>query len=94
VNYTVNVARAGAYRIKALYAFQTNTVTFFLNGKLAATCRLPVQTANYHQWNFATIGAIRFPEAGPQLLTFQYGKGNNFACFEFEPVEPLPSTKP
>ena len=26
VNYTVHVARPGAYRIKALYAYQTNTV--------------------------------------------------------------------
>ena len=43
------------------------------NGKLAATCRLPVLTANYHQWNFGTIGTIQFPEAGPQLLTFHYG---------------------
>ena len=66
VNYTVHVARPGAYRIKALYSFQTNTVTFDLNGKLAATCRLPVLTANYHQWNFGTIGTIQVPEAGPQ----------------------------
>ena len=62
-NCTVNVARPGTYRIKALYSFQTNTVTFDLNGKSAATCRLPVQTANYHQWNLGEIGAIRFPEA-------------------------------
>lgn len=94
VNYTVNVARPGIYRVKALYAFQTNTVTFSLNGKPAATCRLPVPTANYHQWNFAEIGTIRFPEAGPQLLTFHYGKGNNFACFEFEPVTTEPTAKP
>ena len=94
VNYTVHVARPGTYRIKCLYGFQTNTVTFDLNGKPAATCRLPVLTANYHQWNFGTIGTIQFPEAGPQLLTFHYGKGNNFAYFEFEPVEAVPVTKP
>ncbi len=86
VNYTVHVSRPGTYRIKALYSFQTNTVTFDLNGKLAATCRLPVPTVNYHQWNLAEIGTLRFPEAGPQLLTFHYGKGNNFAYFEFEPI--------
>ena len=90
VNYTVHVARPGAYRIKALYAYQTNTVNFDLNGKPAATCRLPLLTANYHQWNFGTIGTIEFPEAGPQLLTFRYGKGNNFAYFEFEPVAATP----
>ena len=87
-NYTVNVLRTGTYRIKALYSFQTNTVSFDLNGKPAATCRLPVATVNYHQWNFAEIGTIQFTEGGLQLLTFHYGKGNNFAYFEFEPVEP------
>jgi hypothetical protein len=93
-NYTVNVTLPGAYRIKALYAFQANTVTFDLNGKPAATCRLPVPTAGYHHWNLAAIGTIQFPEAGPQLLTFHHGKGNNFAYFEFEPVEAAPAAKP
>ncbi len=86
-NYTINVIQPGAYRIRALYAFQTNTVTFDLNGKRAATCRLPVQTPGYHHWNLAQIGTIEFPEAGLQLLTFRYGKGNNFASFGFEPVK-------
>jgi hypothetical protein len=86
--YTVNVARPGTYRIKALYSYQTNTVTFDINGRPASTCRLPVQTAGYHQWNFAEIGSIDFHEAGLQVLTFHYGKGNNFAYWEFEPVEP------
>ncbi len=87
VNYTVNVARPGTYRLKALYSFQTNIVTFDLNGKTAATCRLPVPTLNYHQWNYAEIGTIKFSDPGLQLLTFHYGKGNNFAYFVFEPVE-------
>ena len=94
VNYTVHVARPGTYRIKALYSFQTNIVTFDLNGSPAATCRLPVPTVNYHQWNLAEIGTLRFPEAGPQLLTFHYGKGNNFAYFEFEPVADGSPAKP
>ena len=93
-NYTVNVARSGTYRIKALYAFQTNTVTFDLNGKPASTCRLPVKTASYHHWNFAEIGTIHFPDAGPQLLTFHYGKGNNFAYFQFEEMASNPPAKP
>ena len=93
-NYTVNVARPGTYRIKALYAFQANPVTFDLNGRPAATCKLPVATANYHEWNVATIGTIQFTAAGPQLLTFRYGRGNNFAYFEFELIEPASAAKP
>ena len=93
-NYTVNVVRPGTYRVKALYSFKTNTVTFDLNGKPVATCQLPVPTVNYHQWNFATIGTLHFPEAGLQLLTFHYGKGNNFAFFEFEPAGAAKSETP
>jgi hypothetical protein len=85
-NYTVQVSRPGIYRVRALYAFQINTVSFDLNGRPAATCRLPVATAGYHHWNVAEIGTIEFPESGRQLLTFRYGKGNNFAWFEFEPI--------
>jgi hypothetical protein len=87
-NYTVKVMRPGTYRIKCLYSYQTNAVAFDLNGKPATVCRLPVPTASFHQWNFAEIGTIQFPEAGLQLLTFHYGKGNNFAYFEFEPLAP------
>jgi hypothetical protein len=93
-NYTVNVTQPGTYRIKCLYGFQANAVRFDLNGKPAATCRLPVATASYHHWNLAAIGTIQFPEAGLQLLTFHYGKGNNFAYFEFEPVPSLETRKP
>jgi hypothetical protein len=92
-NYTVNVARPGLYRVRCLYGFQANTVSFDLNGKPAATCRLPVPTASYHHWNLAEIGSIRFPDAGLALLTFHYGKGNNFAWFQFELVEEPASTK-
>jgi hypothetical protein len=85
--YTVQVLRPGSYRIRCLYAFQANTVRFDLNGQPAVICRLPQATASYHHWNLAEICTIEFPQAGPQLLTFHYGKGNNFAWFEFVPVE-------
>lgn len=39
-----------------------------------------------HKWNKAEVGTITFTEAGLQLLTRHYNKGNNFAYFEFEPV--------
>jgi hypothetical protein len=34
-----------------------------------------------------------FAEPGLQLLTFHYGKGNNFADLEFEPLEAAPTEK-
>jgi hypothetical protein len=92
-NYTVNVLRTGVYRIKALYSYQTNTISFDIDGKPATTCRLPVPTPSYHHWNFAEIGTIEFPKVGPQLLTFHYGQGNNFACFAFEPMEAFSTTR-
>jgi hypothetical protein len=87
-NYTVDVKLAGTYKIRALYANQANTITFDINRKLAATCKLPIATGGFHTWNYAEIGTITFPQAGLQLLTFHYNTGNNFAFFEFEKVEP------
>ncbi|MFO1476529.1 MAG: carbohydrate-binding protein [Verrucomicrobiota bacterium] len=84
-NYTVDVRTPGTYRIRALYSYKTNTVTFDLNGKPAAVCHVPVETASWHYWNEADIGRITFPEAGRQLLTFHYTWGNNFAWFDFIP---------
>ena len=72
----MDVKSPGTYRIKALYSHQANDVSFDLNGKPAATCKLPVATASWHHWNFAEIGAITFPEPGRQLLTFPYGWGS------------------
>jgi outer membrane protein assembly factor BamB len=40
-----------------------------------------------HKWNKAEVGTITFPEAGLQLLTLHYPKGNNFAYFQFESDE-------
>ena len=96
-NYTVRVAQAGRYRIRCLYSYQANAVRFDLNGRPAASCRLPLATASYHHWNLAQIGEIEFPETGTQVITFHYGKGNNFAWFDFERIgdaSMAPASKP
>lgn len=87
-NYTVNVKRAGTYRIFAVYGNAANTVRFAINNQSATQCKLPLDTGSMHKWNKAEIGKIHFPNAGLQLLTFHYGKGNNFAYFEFVPNDP------
>lgn len=85
--YTVNVKKAGAYKISALYGGKAHAFAFLINQKPAAECKLPLDTGSMHKWNKAEVGTITFSEAGPQLLTFQYNAGNNFAYFEFEPVD-------
>jgi hypothetical protein len=55
--------------------------------KPSSTCRLPLNTGNFHSWNKSEIGTITFSEAGLHLLTFHYNKGNNFAYFEFTLVD-------
>jgi hypothetical protein len=94
-NYTVEVKKAGRYRILAMYSHAAQTITFSLNNKPAAECKLPVDPAaqmalqNYpdwvvwHVWNKAECGEIRFPQAGRQLLTLHERQGNNFAYFDF-----------
>jgi hypothetical protein len=86
VNYTVKVKQAGKYRIVALYGNESNTIHFDIDGKAAAECKLPVATGSYHRWDKAEIGEIEFTKKGTHLLTFHYGKGNNFATFDFIPV--------
>src|SRR5258708_15988063 len=86
-NYTVNVKTPGTYKITALYGNAANTIKFSINHEPASECKLPIATGSMHIWNKAEIGTINFPEAGPQLLTFHYNSGNNFAYFEFEPVD-------
>jgi hypothetical protein len=68
----------------------TQTVQFSLHRQPAADCKLPVDAFQnfplkdypewivWHVWNKEECGQIRFPEAGRQLLTLQYEKGNNW----------------
>ena len=86
-NYTVDVKQAGTYRIVALYGNADNAVKFSINHEPACECKLPLATGSMHTWNRAEIGTITFAQPGLQLLTFYYNKGNNFAYFEFSPLD-------
>ncbi|MBK9487440.1 MAG: DUF1080 domain-containing protein [Haliscomenobacter sp.] len=90
LNYTVEVKVAGTYKIDALYANNDASITFDVDQKPASTCKLPLNTGNFHAWNKAEIGTITFSEPGLHLLTFHYNKGNNFAYFEFTLAEKRP----
>ncbi len=98
-NYTVDVRKAGTYRIVAMYSHIAQTINFSLNNRPAAECKLPLDPTtqfsmkNYpdwevwHFWNKADCGEINFPGAGLQLLTLHYKRGNNLAYFDFLPTE-------
>ena len=83
-NYTVNVKRAGTYKITALYGNAANRIWFDVDNKPTVACKLPLATGSMHIWNKAEIGTIAFAKPGLHLLTFHYNAGNNFAYFDFE----------
>ncbi len=101
-NYTVNVVTPGVYSVKALYTYPEKEVNrdaagkplariwFDLDGKFAAGVKLPRATQGWHYWDFGRIATITFPQAGPQLLTFHYRRGNNWAFWIFEKIADLP----
>jgi hypothetical protein len=85
-NYTVDVKKAGTYKIIGMYGNGTGPLSFSINHKPACECKFPVTTGGPHRWNKAEVGTITFPEAGQQLLTLHYNQGNNLAYFDFELV--------
>jgi hypothetical protein len=99
VNYTVKVLEPGTYSIKCLYSYVEKEVRrdgngkpladirFELNGKPATTCQIPRATPGWHYWDYGQIATINFPQAGPQLLTFHYRRGNNWAFWVFEKLD-------
>jgi hypothetical protein len=86
LNYTVDVKAAGSYKVIAVYAGNATSFHFAVNHKPAAECKIPVKTGSLHLWNRAEVGTVKFPEAGVQLLIFEYNRGNNFAWLEFVSV--------
>ncbi len=87
-NYTIQVNKAGKYRIITVYGNQDNHSELWLNGEKACSLFLPENTGNWHYWTQATVGEIVFPKAGKNLLTLKYNKGSNLAYLDFLLVEP------
>lgn len=98
-NYTVDVKKAGRYKIVVMYSNTPQTIQFSLNNEQAADCKLPLDPSKlyperhdaawmvFHTWNKVDCGEIRFPEKGLQLLTLHTRTGNNLAYFDFVPLE-------
>jgi len=85
-NYTVNVQKAGTYKIIALYANGKGTIRFSINNKPECECKFPIPTGGFHNWAREEIGTISFDQTGVQMLTLHYDTGNNLAYFEFVAV--------
>ena len=86
-NYTVDVKVPGKYRIVTIYGYQDNKSSLWLNNKEAVKLVLPENTGNWHYWTQATIGEIKFTDAGLNLLTLKYNAGANLAYLDFIWVE-------
>jgi hypothetical protein len=86
-NYTVDVKKAGTYKIIGMYGNGVGPLKFSINHKPACEGKYPFTMGGPHKWNKAEVGTITFPETGQQLLTIQFGQLNNLAYFDFELVE-------
>jgi len=82
-NYTVDIKVAGTYKIVTVYGNDDNKSTLWLNNQKIADLKLPESTGNWHYWNQATIGEVKFTNTGLNLLTLKYNKGANLAYLDF-----------
>jgi hypothetical protein len=89
INFTIDVKVPGKYKIITIYGNHDNKSSLWLNNEKAVDLILPENTGNYHIWTQATVGEIRFPTAGINLLTLKYNNGANLTYFDFSLEEEL-----
>jgi hypothetical protein len=83
-NYTVNVFKAGTYKVGLLYSNAAKSFKLCVNGKPAGEFKLTLKTTSYHTWNYAAnLGEITFKKAGLNLITLPYCGEMNFAYLDF-----------
>lgn len=88
-NYTVNVRKAGDYKIIAAYGNVAGAkpLRFEVDGQPAAECPCPKVTTGMHQWTREEIGRITFRKGGVHLLTLRYERGYNLGYLDFEKIK-------
>jgi hypothetical protein len=82
-NYTINVQKAGTYKLTALYGNGVGNLIFTTNDNKDWTCKFPVTTGSAHGWAREEIGTVTFAKAGVQVLKMHYDTGNNLGYLEF-----------
>ena len=87
-NYTINVKKAGTYKVGILYSNISPKFKLLVNNELAGDYTGGEKTGGYHTWNRAeNVGTITFKKAGIHLLTLQYNGGSNYAYLDFIAVQ-------
>lgn len=83
-NYTVNVKKAGIYKVNLLYSNEIQMFKLSINGQPAGEYSTPLKTGSPHNWKYAeNLGIITFPKAGLNLLTLYISGGINYAYLDF-----------
>jgi len=89
VNYSVHVARAGKYKIKAQVssALQDAQIRFWFDGADNTGIITVPTTTHWHTWKVLELGTVDL-HAGPQVMRLEFVKeGNmNVMWLEFTPV--------
>lgn len=87
-NYTVNVKKAGTYRVDILYSNNACNFKLSVNNKPAGTYTATGKTDSWHTWiKEDNVGTITFTNSGINLLTFHYNSGSNYAFLDFTLIE-------
>jgi hypothetical protein len=82
-NYTVNVKKAGTYKVGLLYSNDQKSFKLAINNILVSEYTVPLKTGSYHKWNYAeNLGTITFNKAGINLITLHIGGGMNYGYLE------------
>lgn len=87
-NYTVNVKKAGSYRVGILYSNNACVFRLLVNNKPAGSYGAKLKTGSPHIWNRDdNAGTITFSKPGLNLLTLNYNGGSNYAYLDFTLIE-------
>jgi len=84
-NYTVNVQKAGKYKVSILYSNYPCNFKLSVNNQNTGTYIAKIKTESFHTWNLAdSVGTITFENRGLNLLTLHYNNGSNYAYLDFK----------
>ena len=84
-NYTVQVEKAGRYKITIVYGGDHKDLKLAVDNGVPIELTFPKKTGSPHIWNRQEVGTVDFAVAGTHLLTLTSANAN-MATMEFELV--------